>query len=196
MVCISRSAGAAGEEVGRIVAESLGFRYVDEEIVARAAESGGVDPELVADAEERRSLLRRVLESFAHAGVAEVPLEQVPQTEAHRALIRDVVREVAEQGDAVIVAHAASHALAGRDGVLRVLVTAEPPDRVRRLVESGMEEKQAASLVRESDLARVDYLKRFYGVAEERPTHYDLVVNTETIPPEQAAELILQVARA
>src|SRR5688572_5437508 len=33
--------GAGGEEVGRLVAEALGFDYVDEDIVARAAERGG-----------------------------------------------------------------------------------------------------------------------------------------------------------
>jgi hypothetical protein len=41
-VCISRTAGARGEEVGRLVADALGFRYVDEEIVLAAAEKEGV----------------------------------------------------------------------------------------------------------------------------------------------------------
>jgi len=37
-VCISHAEGAGGEEVGRLVADRLGFVYVDEEIVARARE--------------------------------------------------------------------------------------------------------------------------------------------------------------
>ena len=48
-VCISHSTGAGGEEVGRLVAERLGFLYVDEEIVAAAATRGGIDPGDVAD---------------------------------------------------------------------------------------------------------------------------------------------------
>jgi hypothetical protein len=43
VVCISHAAGAGGEEVGRLVAERLGFLYVNEEIVARAAAKGGVE---------------------------------------------------------------------------------------------------------------------------------------------------------
>ena len=39
VICISRAAGAGGEEVAQIVAKELGFRYVDEEIVRRAAEN-------------------------------------------------------------------------------------------------------------------------------------------------------------
>jgi hypothetical protein len=38
------AAGAEGERIGSLVAERLGFRYVDEEIITRAAEKQGVDP--------------------------------------------------------------------------------------------------------------------------------------------------------
>jgi len=44
--------------------------------------------------------------------------------------------------------------------------------------------------VNDSDAGRADYLKRFYGISEELPTHYDLVVNTDAISIEQAAGLI------
>jgi hypothetical protein len=37
-------------------------------------------------------------------------------------------------------------------------------------------------------------LKRFYDVATELPTHYDLVVNTDGFSVEEAAALVAQVA--
>jgi cytidylate kinase len=46
--------------------------------------------------------------------------------------------------------------------------------------------------VKDADAARRDYLKRFYGVDEELPTHYDLVVNTDVLSVERAADLIAQ----
>jgi hypothetical protein len=54
-ICVSRDAGAAGEEIGHAVAESLGFRYVDEDIVRAAADRTGVDLEAAMSAEQRRS---------------------------------------------------------------------------------------------------------------------------------------------
>jgi hypothetical protein len=42
--------------------------------------------------------------------------------------------------------------------------------------------------------ARDDYLARFYGVDRELPTHYDLVVNTDVISPDRAADLLLLAA--
>src|SRR5919201_2315977 len=68
VVCIARADGAGGEEVGKLVADRLGFLYVDAEIVARAATRGGLDPAVVADADRRRSLVRRVLDAFAETG--------------------------------------------------------------------------------------------------------------------------------
>jgi cytidylate kinase len=48
--------------------------------------------------------------------------------------------------------------------------------------------------VKQSDAARRDYLKRFHGVDEELPTHYDLVVNTDVLSVELAAQVIGEAA--
>ena len=61
MICISSLDGAGGDEVGRLVADRVGLRLIDEEIVARAAREAGVASHVVADAEERKPLVARVL---------------------------------------------------------------------------------------------------------------------------------------
>jgi cytidylate kinase len=111
-----------------------------------------------------------------------------------RALIRETIEQTAAKGNVVIVAHAASHALPQGPDALRVLVTASPETRAKRLAEvEGVDESDAARAVKDSDAARRDYLKRFYGV-EELPTHYDLVVNTDGLTFDQAADLVLAAA--
>ena len=201
VVCISRETGAEGEAVGRAVAERLGLQYVDEEVIARAAERGGVDEDQLADAEQRKSRIRRVLELLTDAGSAAgaqvtEPAIRAEREERQRGLIRDVIDEIAAEGNAVIVAHAASVALAGTEGILRVLVTASPEERVKRLVEAeDIANADAARAVMESDQARADYFRAFYGVGQELPTHYDLVVNTDVLGPDQAAEIVVFTAR-
>jgi hypothetical protein len=194
VVCIARALGADGEEVGRLVAERLGFRYADEEIVLRAAERAGLDSDLVADAEQRKSLFAGLLDYLgdgSEAAVAFADTVRVP-TEVVREFIRDAVREVAADGGVVIVAHAASHALRGERS-LRVFVTAPEEKRAERLAAAdGLDAADAAKAVRRSDAARADYLKRFYGVGDERSADYDLVVNTEHLSADAAAALIVQ----
>lgn len=200
VVCISRELGAEGEAVGRLVAEQLGLQYVDEEVIGRAAERAGVDEAELAGAEQRKSGASRILGFLTDAGatsgaaVPETASARAVREESHRALIRSVVEEIAEQGNAVIVAHAASMALAGADEILRVLVTASPEERVRRLAaEQG--NVDASKLVKESDAARAQYFRRFYEVDQELASHYDLVVNTDVLSPEQAAEIVVFAAR-
>jgi len=201
-VCISHAAGAGGEEVGRLVAERLGFLYVDEEIVARAAARGGVQAADVASEERRKSLAARVLEAIAQGSDAwamggSVPLgagEELSSDEI-RVLIRETIEQTAARGNAVIVAHAASHAVRPGPTVLRVLVTASPDTRATRVPGAeGLDQTRAVRAVKDSDAGRADYLKRFYDVGEELPTHYDLVFNTDTLSVEQAAELVSRAA--
>lgn len=196
-ICISRSTGAEGEAVGRAVAERLGFRYVDDEVIEEAAKSAGVDRELVADAEQRKPLAVRIL---AHIGeqspetLALLPAtgpESLPREEDLRLLIIDVLRSLADAGSVVIVAHAASFALAKRD-VLRVLVTASTETRTERVAKArAVDSRTAAKTVKRDDDERADYLKRFYRVDRELATHFDLVINTDVLTPEKAADVVL-----
>ena len=195
VVCISHATGAGGEEVGRLVAERLGFLYVDDEIVARAAAKGGIGPDEIADAERRKSLVARVLDAWAQSGgEAWVVGAGVPDpgqelgSEDLRVLIREAIEQTAARGNVVIVAHAASQALPRGPEALRVLVTASPGTRAERLGDEG------ARTVKDEDAARSDYLKRFYGVDEESPTHYDLVINTDVLSVEQAADVVSQAS--
>jgi cytidylate kinase len=194
VVGISHSVGAGGDQIGRAVAERLGFRFVDEEIITGAAEKAGVEPDELADAERRKGFLVRFVDGLgmsAGAGtVGYVPdLGDLGRSEDFRALIREAIQETAERGDVVIASHAASMALAGRDDLLRVFVTASPETRVKRLAEGG--ERDAQKVVKEQDAARADYLRRFHRIDRELPTYYDLVVNTDALTPDQAVDIVV-----
>jgi hypothetical protein len=90
-----------------LVADALGFRYVDEEIVLEAAEKEGVDPELLATVERMRTGLSRLAEiDIVTFGAID---------DMQRSLIRAAIEHTAAPGKVVIVAHAASIALAGDD---------------------------------------------------------------------------------
>lgn len=211
VVCISRTTAAGGEDVGQLLAQRLGFRYVDEQIIRRAAQQAQVDPALVARAEHRQPLLARLLEKLPRGadaigmvGVATVPVAAAapaaaPRTDAAdlRAMIQAAIHEVAGVGQAVIVAHAASMALANVEGVLRVLVTASAETRVRRVAEGErLVREEAERRIATSDRERREYFQRFYQLPEELATHYDLVVNTDVLSTAGAAEVVLAAVRA
>ena len=202
VICVSHATGSGGEEVGKQVARRLDYLYVNEEIVARAAAQGGLEPRDIADEELRRSFAGRVLEVLAAGGgdawtlgAGTTAAMESLRPEDIRALIRETVVQTAARGRVVIVAHAASYAVDPGPEILRVLVTASPTTRAQRVsAQDTLDESQAVRTVKDADAGRRDYLKRFYGVDRESPTDYDLVINTDVLSTEQAADIVSQVA--
>jgi len=184
IICISHVEGADGGAVGRAVAEKLGYTFADDAIVSEAARAAGIFAESVSYA-ERRDAKRSI----------EVDFGRIEKTEKLRELIKAAIDSAADRGNIVITSHAASYALAGREGVLRVFVTAPDETRAARLVETeGMDANRAVKELEDSDKGRAAYLQRFYGVKNEQPTDYDLVLNTEKLGSDAAAGLIAAAA--
>ena len=186
VVCVSHEEGSDGAAIAVRAAGELGLRYLDDEIVTDAAHAEGLLPEAVAAAEDR------------HAGrTLEVDFHRYERSERMRELIREAIVRAADEGNALIVSHAASYALAGRPGVLRVLVTAPEQTRITRVAaREGLGEHDAVKHVAESDKGRAAYLRRVHDVRHEAPGHYDLVLNTERLPVEAAAAAVVAAARA
>jgi cytidylate kinase len=203
VICISHETGAGGEDVGRLVANDLGYLYVDEDIVAAAARKAGVDAGTVANEERRKSLARRILADLEAGGAnvaalgGPVPFRHEDTSAELRSFIREAILQTAARGEVVIVAHAASFAVPQGRSALRVLVAGSAGTRAKRLREQhSLSDSDAARALKASDAGRRDYLKRFYDVDRELPTHYDLVVNTDVLDRDRAAEIIVHAARS
>ncbi len=202
VITVAISAGAHAEQVGQAVAGRLGYRYVNEEIIDRAAEKAGVDRTQLQEVERSQSLVARILTALGTVPAPEIPAwtgneSVVDPSPAYRALIQQVIRETATDGEVVIVAHAAGMLLAGMPDLLRVFVTAPLETRTARVAaERGIDEREARRLVERSDRERAAYFQRFYSLRQELPTHYDLVVNTDTLTPESAATAIVCASEA
>ena len=199
---MSHTTGSGGDQVGKRVAERLGYLYVDEDIVARAAAQGGLEPQDIADEERRQSFASRFLQTMAEGGgdawMLGSPLPALADSVRPadvRALIRETVEQTAARGNVVIVAHAASYAVEPGPWALRVFVTASPATRAQRVgAADELDEGRASRVIKDSDSGRRDYLKRFHSVDRESPTDYDLVLNTDLLSTDQAAEIVIRAA--
>jgi hypothetical protein len=214
VVCISLTTAAGGEPIGHAVAERLGFRYVDAEVITLAAQTADIDPAVVEQAEDQRGLFARLTDALVASPRApegflarersdryyaeNVAPPVTPPKDELRRLIQGAILEIGRRGLAVIVAHAASFALARQPDVLRVHVTASTAVRLKRLWVPNklVSEEDYAQAITDSDRARQRYLSRFYDVHEESPTDYDLVINTDRLGMEQAVAAIVAAATA
>jgi len=215
VVTIAMATGAEAERIGTDVARSLGFRYVNNLIITRAAEQQHVTPDTISQVEHSVPLIQRILEAVgtlsAPAMVAESAamltvagwdwtdsaVSTGDQAAKFRTVILEVVNETAREGNVVIVAHGAGILLGGMPGVLRTFVTGTPELRAKRLAAAeGIDDRRAARRIEHTDRERRAFLERFFGLRHELPTHYDLVVSTDHLTPQAAATTIVAAARA
>jgi cytidylate kinase len=96
----------------------------------------------------------------------------------------------------VLVGRGAQALLAQRPDALHVYVVASRPWRVRHAVERlGVAPTEAEQVVDDTDRARDQYVKTYYGRHRPDVVNYDLVVNTERLGIAGAAALVVAEAR-
>jgi CMP/dCMP kinase len=208
IITISRQYGAGGSEVARRVAEALGWRLVDNEMIDRVATRTGLPPEEVAEKEERApGFLERLSRALSRASpeLFPAPADKVPEPE-EATLVKvteTVVAEIAAEGKVVMVGRAGPAVLRGKYDALHVRLVAPLEFRVRRMRAEGrlgkgeddVSDDAARKEVAEVDANRARYLKQHYGLDWNDATNYHMVLNTELLGLDGVTELIVTRAR-
>ena len=203
IITISRQFGAGGSEVARRVAEELGWRVVDNEMIDEVARRAGLAPEEVARKEERapgflerltRALARSVPELFSGAG------EKVPEPEEARIVrvTERVVAEVAAAGRAVMVGRAGAAVLSagGEHDAMHVKLVAPVPFRLAAAMQRlSIDRDAATSLLQETDANRARYVQQNYHRDWDDATSYHMVLNTGILGLEETTRVIVESAR-
>jgi cytidylate kinase len=202
VVTFSVQQGSDGHRIAQLVGQKLGFPYYDNEIVSEAASIAGVSAETVAAAERWPTFIERMLERLAMTtvvseGVMPAPPSNSPSmmmmTSAdYRAIIEQVVGNLAERGACVIVGHAGQAILKNTPSVFKVLVAGSVEKRAGRLREErGISEKEALAIIKDSDRQRVDFFKHVYNVDWLDSSLYDMSLNTDDIDIETAVNMVM-----
>lgn len=193
--------GSDGFAIARGIADKLGHRYLDSEVIAQAAAIAGVSPETVAAAERWPTFVERMLERLALTTVvSEGVLPAPPANPAtmmltsadYRALIEQVVLSLAEEGRCVIVGHAGQAILRETPNVFKVLVHGSKQKRAQRLaIEEGIDIDEAKERIKSHDSQRTSFFKHAYDLDWLDSEVYDLTINTDDVDIETAISMVL-----
>lgn len=201
LITISRQFGSGGSEVARLVAGALGWQVVDNEIVDRVAHRAGLTPDAVAEQDERapgfvERLARALAASSQEFAVPELGVAVRPAEPSLVRLTEMVVKEIAEEGRAVLVGRAAPAVLGLEAGALHVRLVAGREYRIAAAMEAEkLDRKAAERLMDQTDAERRRYHKEHYNRDWDDPVHYHMVLNTGLLGLEGAARVIGAEAR-
>ena len=199
-IAISRQQGSGGSYIGRAVAERLGLRYFDREMLRIAAEYLS-EHSSKKDRQPADSWFERLGASFALGSLdtGYVPPSPTVLYEGQLVGIEDrLIREIVDDHVAVVVGRGAAQILRGRPDVVTVFVHAPEQWRVDRVqqVYKTADHAQALRMVQQSDQERTRFIRRVAEVEWADPRCYDLAVNSMTLGFDGAVDLIVRSVTA
>lgn len=128
VITVEREYGSRGGEFAHDLAERLGWKLLDAELVAGAARMAGVAPELAAQYDERLDpWYYRYGKAFWHDSGYALPgigEDMVFDSERMLSLIRQEIMDASREGNCVLVGRGAACALACQPGCFHVFVYA------------------------------------------------------------------------
>jgi cytidylate kinase len=192
-VAISRQRGSGGSFIGQRVAERLGRRYIDRDLLRVAAEY--LKDCEVAPAAKAPTFWARLQQAFALGaadGVYCAPSVMAVYEEAVFEVENRLLREIVEGQTAVIVGRGAAQTLRQRPDVVTVFVHAPEQWRVERVQQVYQIPSQDAArqMVLKSDRDRGRIIRSMADIEWTDSRAYDITVNSAAIGFDAAVDLI------
>ncbi len=192
---ISRQYGSGGARIASVIADQLGWRLLDGQIIDAVAEAMRADSSTIRTHDERvatwfHRLNRDALKCAALLGGSPCTDEDFLDADTVAKFTRNVIEQAAAAGNCVIVGRGAQCILHGRPDVFRVFVYA-PLDQRLQSVRSRTGKPISEKKLCEIDEERVHYISTYFGRRRDDPNLYDLLVSSK-LGEEMTVATILQ----
>lgn len=176
-LCIGRQLGSDGREIGREVAEELGIRYYDKEILQEALSRSELPREILEPYDEKKA--NSLLHTLYYQG-SDTTLYGKSGSDILYELQKRYILEEAQKGPCVFIGRCADAILreAGMD-VLSVFIAAPYADRMERVKSrNSLPDRDAGNLIQKTDRQRRANYEYRTGRVWGDPAEYDLLVNS------------------
>ena len=204
VITISRELGSGGRTVGRKLAQALGVRYSDKELVHELMKRFNLTISGIERLKgEKKTWITDFLQLVAPVpklssitgGAGKFVTEFRPDVSSDDIFKAEteILQAIAAEGSCVIAGRSGFHILRDCPNKVDVFITASKEHRVERVArKQGLTEEEAAALIDKIDQDRDNYIKRYTGFSRYDARNYHLVLNMDNLTEDKAVELILK----
>ena len=206
IITISREYGSGGSAIGKIVAEKLGYKYYDKQLIDLAADESGLSPKFIEKSEQSLSsgwFYNMMLGSNYSSNYATAATPNtLPLVDQIYNAQRTIILKVAKESPCVIVGRCADYILKtseefNNSEILNIFVYANPEDRIKRAIEAyKIPEKDAKKTITQVNKRRANHYNTFTEWTWGAYEHYDILLNSSYAGIEGTAKLIVEAAKA
>ncbi|HKM86120.1 MAG TPA: cytidylate kinase-like family protein [Terriglobales bacterium] len=182
IVTLEREFGSGGGGIACELARRLGWKLWDQQLTSEIAKRAQVTESAVALCDERvDSRLYRLAKAFWRGSYERsIPLADALTFDTDRmmAMVEEIMRRIAAEGNAVIVGRGGPFFLRDREDTFRVFTYAPHDEKIRRLLAMGKGREEAEDLVENVDKERMAYIKHYFNADWPVRCLYHLMINT------------------
>ena len=203
VITISREVGSGGRTIGRKLAEKLGVRFSDKELIGALQSKLNLSSDRI---EELKGKKKRWLDDFIQM-VAPVPTSGLLVdgdsdyiAEYNSSLStndvfeaeKEILNGIADEGSCVIAGRSGFFVLKDRPNKVDILITASRENRIARIMsKQGLSREKAQEVIESVDKARDNYVLRHTGKSRYDARNYHMVLNMDYLTEDKAVELIM-----
>ena len=198
IITIGREFGSYGLDIGKRVAEELGLKLYDKDMLKRASKESGLCEELFETHDEKPTnsfLYSLVMDTYslgyASSGYADMPLN-------HKVFLAqfDTIKKIASEGPCVIVGRCADYALEDFDNVVSIFIHADLDKRINRVSRmQNITPAKAKDMILKNDKKRASYYNYYTNKEWGEAKSYDLCLNSSKLGVEGTVKAILEFIR-
>ena len=200
IITIGREFGSGGREIGKRLADMLGYAYYDKEIMSEIANRTQLAEHYVHQIIEQNPRLifpittARTLHQ--QHSTPDYLLKQYSDVYAAQAT---VLREMAEKSPCIIVGRCADYILREQKP-LRLFIYADMPAKVTRCrakaeLHENLSDKDLIKKIKRIDKSRAKYYQYYTGHRWGKHENYDICINTTSLDVKHVANLLVKLIK-
>jgi len=198
VITIDRQLGSGGREIGQMLANELGIKFYDEELLTRAAKDSGYAEELFEHLDEKptNSFLYNLVMDTYSLGYASGAISDLPLN--HKVFLAqfDTIKKLADEEACVIVGRCGDYALADYDNCVKVFIHADMDYRINRISKRhNLTLPVAKDEVVKTDKKRASYYNYYTSKKWGEAVGYDLCLDSSVIGNENAVKMIIEFVK-
>lgn len=188
IITISRQFGSGGRTIGRKLADALGIKCYDKEIIDKVAEQSGFDKKYISEKGEYvpNGVFGTMMNRWSYSG----PTNEERIWQIQSAYIKDL----AEKESCIIVGRCADYLLSERNDVLKVFVHAGEAYRAERIVKLyGESDVDPEKRLRDKDKHRAAYYQIYTDMTFGDALNYDICLDSGRVGEDKCVEILKDI---
>ena len=195
IITIGREFGSGGCEIGHKLAEKLGIKCYDKDMLDLAAKESGICQEIFESHDEKptNSFLYSLVMDTYSMGYSGSTYNDMPIN--HKIFLAqfDAIKKLAGEGPCVMVGRCADYALADWNDCFSIFVHADLDWRINRIASKhGKTPKEAKDMITKTDKSRASYYNYYTNKKWGAARSYNLCIDSGKLGIDYATEAIIE----